>query len=306
MPNTGSLQAIAVPLRASGKRIMNRPRLLVINIYSLALVAGLATFAFSLTVDWMLRVFIADLVATLVVFLASLYYRNASLYDPFWSLAPPIIALGLWLTQFENLRLLLMLLFVGIWGIRLTANWLKTWHGLEAEDWRYQALQAKSGRWYGLVSLFGIHLFPTVLVFLGCISLFVVADRPLTGLNYWDLLAVLVTSASIWIEYQADRELHQFRTQRATPTEVINRGLWARCRHPNYLGEMGFWFGLWLFSVAATTSIWQLATLGPLAMIVLFVVISIPMIETKLLAEKPAYAHYQKNTPMLLPRLTLR
>ena len=65
MPNTGSLQAIAVPLWASGKRIMNRPRLLVINIYSLALVAGLATFAFTLTVDWMLRVFIADLVATL-------------------------------------------------------------------------------------------------------------------------------------------------------------------------------------------------------------------------------------------------
>ena len=65
MPNTGSLQAIAVPLRASGKRIMNRPRLLVINIYSLALVAGLATFAFTLTVDWMLRVFIADLVETL-------------------------------------------------------------------------------------------------------------------------------------------------------------------------------------------------------------------------------------------------
>ena len=48
------------------------------------------------------------------------------------------------------------------------------------------------------------------------------------------------------------------------------------------------------------------ATLAPLAVIVLFVVISIPMIETKLLAEKPAYAHYQKNTPMLLPRLTQR
>jgi steroid 5-alpha reductase family enzyme len=48
------------------------------------------------------------------------------------------------------------------------------------------------------------------------------------------------------------------------------------------------------------------ATLGPIAMIVLYVVISIPMIETKLLAEKPAYAHYQKNTPMLLPKLSQR
>jgi len=40
---------------------------------------------------------------------------------------------------------------------------------------------------------------------------------------------------------------------------------------------------------------------GPLAMILLFTLITIPMIEKKLAADKPGYAEYQRQTPMLLP-----
>jgi hypothetical protein len=34
----------------------------------------------------------ADVAATMVVFAASTLARNASLYDPYWSVAPPVIA----------------------------------------------------------------------------------------------------------------------------------------------------------------------------------------------------------------------
>ena len=31
--------------------------------------------------------------------------------------------------------------------------------------------------------------------------------------------------------------------------EFLRSGLWAWSRHPNYLGEMGFWWGLYLFGL---------------------------------------------------------
>ena len=82
---------------------------------------------------------------------------------------------------------------------------------------------------------------------------------------------------------------------------MLDTGLWARCRHPNYLGEIGFWFGLYLFSVAATFEPFQIGLIGPVAMVTLFVGISIPMIEKKLLEDKPNYSHYRATTPMLIP-----
>src|SRR5205814_1024454 len=32
---------------------------------------------------------------------------------------------------------------------------------------------------------------------------------------------------------------------------IVDRGLWRYSRHPNYLGEIGFWWGMWLFGLAA-------------------------------------------------------
>ncbi len=40
---------------------------------------------------------------------------------------------------------------------------------------------------------------------------------------------------------------------------------------------------------------------GPTGMILLFVFVSIPMIEKKLLVDKPDYANYKKNTCSLFP-----
>ena len=52
-------------------------------------------------------------------------------------------------------------------------------------------------------------------------------------------------------------------------------------RHPNYLGEIGFWWGLWLFALAADPS-WWWTVIGPLAMVALFARVSIPMMDQRL------------------------
>ena len=76
-------------------------------------------------------------------------------------------------------------------------------------------------------------------------------------------------------------------------------GLWKYSRHPNYLGEVSFWFGIYIFALASgSTSIWLLAC--PLVMFALFVFISCPMMDNRSLKKRPDYKEYMDKTPQLL------
>lgn len=280
---------------------MNRAYITVLAAYLAALIAAIATFRASLFGNLILDLFIADCAATGVIFLFSFAVKNSSLYDPYWSLAPMVLWCFL-VTQSDefSIRLLLCGAVIMFWGARLTWNWTRTWHDLSEEDWRYRQLQNDTGRGYWLVSLLGIHLFPTVLVFLGCMGLIRTAEAGASALNPMDFVGIVIGASSIWIEARADAALHDFRANRTHRHEHINQSVWRWCRHPNYLGEIGVWVAIGCFGVAAVG--WDtLVIAGPVVMILLFTLITIPMIEKKLLADKPGYEAYQRRTPMVLP-----
>ena len=188
-----------------------------------------------------------------------------------------------------------------VWSIRLTGNWLYGWSGMEHEDWRYVQLREKTGRLWWPVSFLGIHLFPTLLVFAGCVPLHPALAAGSAAINWVDAIALVVGCASVWLEYRADLELHRFRAARASRADVLTTGVWGWCRHPNYLGEIGFWVSLFLFGLASTDGVYPWSWVGAVAMILLFVGISIPMIEEKLIADKQGYIEYKSAVRMLLP-----
>lgn len=80
----------------------------------------------------------------------------------------------------------------------------------------------------------------------------------------------------------------------------MRTGLWAHSRHPNYLGEIMTWWGLWLFALAAGPGWWWTVT-GALAITLMFVFVSVPMMEKRALATRQGYRQYRQETPMLLP-----
>lgn len=286
---------------------MNKAYSLVIACYLLALAAAWLVLPFTVDYPVLLRIFIADVAATIVVFAFSAVYRNSSFYDPYWSVVPVVFAgYFLWLADELNFRQLLVGLVIVIWGLRLTGNWLYTWRGLAHEDWRYVMLRDKSGIFWWPLSFVGVHLIPTVVVFLGCIPLYVAMVTGQQALGLLDGLALAVGLGSVWLEYQSDVELHRFRRHRTTSTEVLREGLWRFCRHPNYLGELGIWLSVFLFGYAAAggTDAWMLS--GPVVMLILFAFVSIPMIENKLLEDKPDYAAWKQRSFALLPLSFLR
>ena len=275
--------------------------LICLGAYAIALVAAASAYTLNFESP-VITALCADCIATVVIFAFSFAFNNSSMYDPYWSVVPLPIAL-FWACGNPGgltVRSALVLVLITIWGARLTHNWHRQWNGLGHEDWRYASFRDSAGRRYWLVSFFGIHLFPTIMVFLGCLSLYPVMVAADGGLGALDVLALLVTGGAITIETLADRQLHAFTASHPPREAIMSTGLWAYSRHPNYFGEVSFWWGLYLFSLSADTSYWWTIA-GPLAMTVMFLAVSIPMMEKRMLARRPLYAERRKSVSALVP-----
>ena len=252
--------------------------------------------------------FVADLVATVVIFALSMVLANSSLYDPYWSVAPPVIAVAWAAVAPDHLgsgataREVIVKVLVFLWAVRLTGNWAIGWRGLTQEDWRYVMMRDDThGRlpWW-LVSVVGVQLVPTLFVFVGLLPLWPALGAPRHSFNVIDVIALVITVAAIAVETIADNQMRAFARNSDNRGRTIDVGLWSRSRHPNYLGEISFWCGLYLFGLAADPH-WWWTVAGPVVMVLLFQTISIPMMETRSLQRRPTYADYQARVPKLVP-----
>jgi len=288
-----------------------KDRLIILLIYITAFTVGLFVGNSYTDFSVIMKSAMIVLAAVIVIWLFSFIADNSSVFDPYWSVAPifftvyylisvkgfSLITPGSWFTL---VRIALILVLVTIWGVRLTWNFFRGWQGLKHEDWRYVNFRMKTGFLYWVISFLGIQLFPAIMVFMGCLSIWVSLTAGTQPMNLLDIAGILVTGMAIWLETRADKELHQFVQQNKEKGRTIKTGLWSISRHPNYLGEISFWWGLYLFALAANPSYWWVI-IGPLAMTLMFVFISIPMIEKRLMERKQDYPEYRKKVPMLLP-----
>ena len=285
--------------------------LLITAIYLLAGIAAWLLFVKLTDIGtgalWAL--FAADVLATIVVWAFGLLYENVSVYDPYWSVFPPVVFL-LWAFYTGNWSLPVILLLIAswYWGWRLTRNWVITFKGIAHEDWRYTKYRSLHPALFHLINFFGLNMVPTLVVFaamLPGLQLYkpslsasgLSAEGGLSSLSVAVLLiGCLICLASATIQLIADKQSHDFRA--ANPGQVCNVGLWKRGRHPNYFGEIQFWWGIWIMYAAIYGFDWFI--LGPIAMTALFLGISIPLMEKRQLANKPAYADYRKQTRLLI------
>ena len=264
-------------------------------VYIFATAVGLIVYC-TLELDWWFALLIADVAATVATFIFSIIFQNASVYDPYWSVQPPVIlvafAIGKELTSLS----VLLLVVVCFWAIRLTANWAYTFANLNHQDWRYTMLKEKTGVLYLLINFVGIHMVPTLVVY-GCILPAVYAIREGLEANIASILFLCLSLGAAFMQGIADVEMHKFRKHREGA--FIRQGLWKYSRHPNYLGEILMWWGVALSVVCAAPNAYHLA-LGALANTILFFAVSIPMAD-KRQSRKDGFAEYKQQTRMLLP-----
>lgn len=280
---------------------------LVFVVYVLAVAISILWIARMNMDNDILRVFWADILCTLLVFAFSYASNNSSAYDPYWSVIPVIIARYLIQINPDGnpVRQWLVFGLILFWSVRLTANWARGWRGFSQQDWRYSKLAEDTGRVYWLVSFTGIHMVPTLVVFLGCLPLFYIMAST-NPVSIWEYIVALVVFAAVVLEWISDEQLRNFKKHGGAGLNM-DRGLWSLSRHPNYLGEILYWLGLFLFVPAGNmgSSVYY-TVIGFVSMVVLFRFISIPMMEKRNLRNKKGYEEYRKRVGMLVPKILVK
>lgn len=268
---------------------------IVALVYVLATVAGIFTYRALGLAPW-LSLLIADAVSTVVTFIFSLVFRNASVYDPYWSVQPIVIVTAFAIADGLNATGIIVLSVIAIWAIRLTANWAYTFHGLAYQDWRYTMLHEKTGRLYPIINFVGIHMVPTLIVYACTLpAVFLIEQAP--SFNPVSIIFTIVSLLGVTLQIVSDSQMHAYRKSRTTP--FIRTGLWKHSRHPNYLGEILMWWGVALYSVVNMPSMWYLIA-GAFLNNMLFLFVSIPMAD-KRQSRKEGFEAYKAQTRMLLP-----
>jgi steroid 5-alpha reductase family enzyme len=275
--------------------------LVVIASYIAACIVGYVAFAYFKDINMLRRSFIADFVATVAIWILSHVFKNASLYDPYWSVQPVM----LWILWFINsskkdtTKIIFSFVPILIWSVRLTMNWAVQWKGLGDQDWRYTKIHDFCPMIWPISNLVGIQLVPTIVVFLGMTPVYelIFNIEKASGLS---AIGSILSVFSAVLQLVADVQMIKFRANNKDKKECIREGVWKYSRHPNYLGEILFWWGVWIVQFASNTNIvW--AIIGPVTVTLLFIFISIPLMETKMLKSRPSYAKIQKEVSVLIP-----
>ncbi len=264
--------------------------------YGLTMALGAMVFLMWETgLPLLLKVFIIDVLMTVVIFLFSMGHNNSSVYDPYWSVIPVFLLVLIkpyW--YFDGIVYTLIAFAVLLWSVRLTYNWAMRFEGFDAEDFRYQEFREQFGKWYWLISLLAIHLFPTMLVFLGLLPVMILILYHTPQILFVVIGSSIIT-IGVLISFFADKELRLHREKdKETP---IQSGLWAYSRHPNYLGELLFWYGIALMSAPIGVAY---AVVGIIPMTLLFEFYSIPKMESRTLRRKSDYQSIIDEVPRLL------
>jgi steroid 5-alpha reductase family enzyme len=250
----------------------------------------------------MLRFLAADLVMTIMAFIFSVYKKNSSVYDAYWSVIPFYFVLQWFLNSYIvwGAAEYLTAFSISFWSWRLTHNWYRSWTGWDHEDWRYVNFRNQFGKLFPLINFSAIHLYPTLIVFLSMTGLFFLFDGAEKEINSLIIIGNIIAIIGTFFELFADNTLYHYRNKvDRVKGSSIREGLWKYSRNPNYLGEILFWIGLAIVGFGASAPLWT--GLGALGMLLMFIFASIPLKEARQMKTRTDFETYKKEVSMLIP-----
>ncbi len=235
-----------------------------------------------------------------LVFVIALYRKDYSVIDIAWGLGFVVVsALALTLNRSPDTRSLVVFGLIAIWGFRLGGFLLIRNLKKGTEDPRYASMRAQWGRWTNVHAYFKIFLTqPLILLFIS-FPTSLTMSRSTIPWNALDTIAVALALSGWLIETLADYQMSVFKKDPQNKNKFIRIGLWKWSRHPNYFGEMLFWWGMGFFALNSVYP-WG-AFLGAFMISYLLVkVTGAPMLESNY-SKRPGFEDYLKETNAFLP-----
>lgn len=248
---------------------------------------------------------IAGIVATLLVFYLAWTVTAGGMdmtpLDSFWGAAPAIAAFCAVLADGRVSAVELIVVgLAGLWGFRLAAHLSERWRASgKQEDPRYASMRRKGGPDFVLTSLTNVVGLQAVLSLLVQAPIFAAAMADDPRLNALGGFGAALALLGFLVEARADAELAAFKAEPTNKGKILQTGLWAWSRHPNYVGEIAFWAGLAL--IAVSLGAWW-ALISPFLVAFLLMKFSgAPLVERRMAKTRPeAFAEYAARTPAFL------
>ena len=240
--------------------------------------------------------------------------KDASIIDRFWGplcAAPSLLTL--WQTGIYSPEALLLVGLSVIWAVRLSYH-ISTKNWNSGEDERYT--DDTSPR----VTRVGSSPLQTlVFVFFGQATLAWIISAPVQfgqfysspmeiihlrsifkELSTFAWLGCVIWAIGFIVEMLGDWQLRLFKANPENNGKILDHGLWAWTRHPNYFGDSAVWFGLYFIALSTPLGIYSL--FGPLILYYFLTRLTgKDLTERVMLAKYPAYSDYIERTSAFFP-----
>jgi steroid 5-alpha reductase family enzyme len=176
--------------------------------------------------------------------------RRNDIADGLWGTGFIVIALVEGGTNFFALSILSKLV-VGLtilWGLRLSVYlWVRLLG--KAEDKRYANWRKQWGNKEPIRSFLQIFLLQGLLMGLISTPIVWVLSAGETAIGPSAVFGSCVFLLGFAIETAADGQLSEFKRDRRNNGKLMTQGLWGIVRHPNYLGEILVWWGMFFIAL---------------------------------------------------------
>ncbi len=244
-------------------------------------------------------------IAVAQLFTAAIAWRlnRVSVVDVTWGLGFVAVAIVSALAgDGTDWRRGLLATLVGFWGCRLGLHIWNKHRGHAGDDPRYVELLGKALRDGG----FTIALRKVFLI--QGLSMLLVSFPVLAGMTMpvrWTwvvLLGLGVWAIGVFFETVGDAQLAAYKKD-PNRAKIMDKGLWAWTRHPNYFGDACMWWGVWLIGGLASGWLPGLSTIiGPIAMTYFLAFATGARLLEKTMMARPGYPEYAARTSMFFPR----
>ncbi len=195
-------------------------------------------------------------------------------------------------------RRVLVIVLVALWGGRLAAHMTRRNRGT-GEDPRYDRMLATAKGKPTWVIVRKVYLLQGAAIWFVSLPIQVSAVSG-DGLAWVATLGVVLWLLGVVFESVGDAQLARFKADPGNRGRIMDRGLWAWTRHPNYVGDASVWWGLYL--VAASAWPGALTVLSPLVMTYFLVFATGARLLEQQMSTRPGYPEYQQRTSYFLPR----
>ncbi len=232
-------------------------------------------------------------------FVISLIKQRNDVADVAWGLGFVLMAwVSFSLSDMHTMRGLIVCLLVSIWGLRLASHIYNRNKG-KTEDYRYLAWRKEWGRWFVLRSYLQVYILQGTLLFLIVFPVLLINKSVSSVISLFDVIGVVVWLVGFYFEAVGDAQLARFIKNPENKGKLMQSGLWAYTRHPNYFGEVTQWWGLWIIALGLPFGLFGI--IGPLTITFLILKVSgIPLLEKKM-EENPDFKEYKDRVSMFIP-----